>query len=197
MDFYKECFGAAVTWQERELMKKLAEKSCERYDQPVIVNIGVMWGCSMHCFRAGCERAILVGVDIDFDTRKVQKPELLNAIFIQGDSREIHEQFSVQVTDEEHKILYDSDRIDLLFIDGDHRYLTVKKDIAGWEPKVSQGGIMAFHDYAPAQVDLDRDPSLDGVRKAVDEWFKVNNHYWKELPGVNSIRVFQRSYTGD
>lgn len=34
----------------------------------------------------------------------------------------------------------------LVFIDGDHRYESVKKDIAAWIPRVIDGGIIAFHD---------------------------------------------------
>lgn len=34
----------------------------------------------------------------------------------------------------------------LVFIDGDHRYESVKNDIAAWSPCVIDGGIIAFHD---------------------------------------------------
>lgn len=196
-NFWKHCPGAAVTDGERDLMKALAELTCLRYDQPVIVNIGVFWGCTMHCLRAGCERAILVGIDNDYETRKVEKPELLNAIFIEGDSRKVHNEFEVMVKDEEHHIRYATDRVDMVLFDGDHTYETVKADIKGWVPHVSIGGIIAFHDYAYRSQDLKWDPTLPGVKRAVDEWFKVNNLYWAELEGVNSIRVFQQKYTGD
>ena len=38
--------------------------------------------------------------------------------------------------------------IDFVFIDGDHTYVGVKKDIIAWLPKVKPGGIIAGHDYA-------------------------------------------------
>ena len=196
-NFYKQAYGAMVTSKERELLKALAEKSCERYDQPVIVNIGVFCACTMHCFRAGCERAILIGVDNDYKTRQIERKNELNAIFIEGDSREVHREFEVTVKDEEHGILYKTDKVDLLLFDGDHRYLTVKRDVEGWTPHVSVNGIIAFHDYNVKEENIKWDPALPGVRKAVDEWFSVNNLYWRELEGADSIRVFQRSYTGD
>lgn len=37
--------------------------------------------------------------------------------------------------------------IDLLFIDGDHRYAAVKRDIQAWSKFVVENGIIAFHDY--------------------------------------------------
>ena len=38
--------------------------------------------------------------------------------------------------------------LDFVFIDGDHSYEGVKKDIIAWLPKVKPGGIIAGHDYA-------------------------------------------------
>lgn len=53
---------------------------------------------------------------------------------------------------------------DFVYIDGDHRYEEVVKDICMWLPKVRKGGILAGHDYS--------EPSIAGVKQAVDEWFK-------------------------
>lgn len=39
-----------------------------------------------------------------------------------------------------------SQRIEFIFIDGDHRYKFVKLDFELWFPKVTNGGIIAFHD---------------------------------------------------
>jgi predicted O-methyltransferase YrrM len=43
-----------------------------------------------------------------------------------------------------------SDPIELLWIDGDHSFKGVSKDIECWAEKVLPGGFMAFHDY-PSQ----------------------------------------------
>ena len=171
--------GAALTRDERFLLKRLANDTVYAFQYPiVIVNIGVMWGASMHCLRAGAPKADLIGIDVDYASCKVHLPGTLSATtLIQADSTVYHEAFT--------------DDIHLLFIDGDHRYDTVSKDIAGWTPKVVLGGIVIFHDYAPKAIDLKRDPSLRGVCRAVDEWFKVCKHEWVKHTHVDSIVSFR------
>lgn len=61
--------------------------------------------------------------------------------------------------------LFDENEIDLLFIDGDHTYDGVLKDIEHYEPKVNRNGIVLFHDY---------NSSWDGVKRAVDEKYTVS-----------------------
>jgi len=50
-------------------------------------------------------------------------------------------------------------KIDFLWIDGDHSYKGVKRDIQDWVPLVKKNNIICFHDY--------RD--IPDVRRAVDE----------------------------
>jgi len=50
----------------------------------------------------------------------------------------------------------------LAFIDADHAYESVRRDILAWLPKVSRGGYLAGHDYEHAHP---------GVMRAVDEIF--------------------------
>lgn len=55
---------------------------------------------------------------------------------------------SIETLDIVKKIL-DKDRLDMLFIDGDHSYEGVKKDFEMYSPLVREGGIIAFHDIVP------------------------------------------------
>jgi len=50
-------------------------------------------------------------------------------------------------------------KIDFLFIDGNHSYEGVQRDIQDWIPLVKKNGIVCFHDY----------PEVLGVKRAVDE----------------------------
>ncbi len=57
---------------------------------------------------------------------------------------------------------------DLVFIDADHTYEGVKKDLVNWWPKVKRGGILAGHDFA-----------WKSIKDALKEEFgnEVNNDY--------------------
>ncbi len=52
--------------------------------------------------------------------------------------------------------------VDFVFIDGDHRYEGVRKDIDAWYPIVRSGGVIAGHDYTH---------EFPGVLQAVKERF--------------------------
>jgi hypothetical protein len=58
---------------------------------------------------------------------------------------------------------YGGPKADVLFIDGNHRYESVKADILAWLPHVKLGGWIGGHDYHE---------NWYGVRNAVDEIFK-------------------------
>lgn len=57
--------------------------------------------------------------------------------------------------------------VDLLFIDGDHRYAGVKADFETYSPLVRAGGLVAFHDIVP-------DPDQPGMEVS---------RFWKEVAG--------------
>jgi hypothetical protein len=63
-------------------------------------------------------------------------------------------------------------KIDMVFIDGDHEYSMVKRDIELWRPMVTDGGLLCGHDYP-----------WPGVNKAVAELlpkhrFLHNTNIW-------------------
>lgn len=57
------------------------------------------------------------------------------------------------------------DNLDFIYIDGDHSYEGVKKDIELYWPKVRKGGVFGGHDFCP---------KIHGVARAVTE-FTVKN----------------------
>lgn len=80
-----------------------------------------------------------------------------------------------------------NDKLDLIFIDGNHIYEQVKKDIDNYYDKVKYGGIICGHDYeigfdldtkSFTDVDLSQDMSRGfhcGVVKAVKDKFPAFN----------------------
>ena len=60
---------------------------------------------------------------------------------------------------------FGDESLDLVFIDGDHRYGAVSADLDAWIPKVKPGGILAGHDYYAGGS------SFPGVHRAVVEHF--------------------------
>jgi hypothetical protein len=166
--------GAQVTLAEREFIKQQAEAAAGIFDEPVFVNIGIMWGCTMWCLRAGSTTAKLYGVDIAPSKWEIKDRDKLRATILQGDSRTMAFDLPIHV----------------LFVDGDHHYGAVRDDIANWTPRVAPEGVVIFHDYAPALHNLTQFPEIDGVRIAVDEWRERRGRRWIEVPSPDSLRTF-------
>lgn len=157
-----------LTQGEREILVRYAAAVSSVSYFPCIVNIGVEYGASLHCLKAGAPQSSLHGVDLDIS--KFEGDTV--AALIRGDSTD---------PDTAAKM---SDRIDLLFIDGGHSYNVVLSDISLWTPKVSVGGFVLFHDYS----DL---PMHAGVLAAVNMWESIDPS-WKYVESVDTIRAYQR-----
>lgn len=52
-----------------------------------------------------------------------------------------------RMTTDEAAPLFEDGALDGVFIDADHTYEAVKRDIENWLPKIRKGGILAGHDY--------------------------------------------------
>lgn len=79
-----------------------------------------------------------------------------------------------QETLEKVKTILGDKSIDLLFIDGDHRYEGVERDFEMYSPLVKENGILAFHDivYGPKE-------NIGGVPEF---WQEIRSFYkYKEI----------------
>lgn len=161
--------------EEREALFRLAGNVPRN---GVILNIGIEYGASMICLRAGNESARLIGIDLN--TNKLTLPDEfnLNAGIMSGDSGEIARGWS--------------EHLDLLFIDGDHGYRGVTLDTQ-YADFLMPDGIVMFHDCYD-WTDTDKTHRLvPGVIAAVDDWFSsVDKSAWIELDKVGTSRLFQR-----
>lgn len=118
-----------------------------------IVEIGSFHGRSTYALLKSC-KGVVYSIDNNYDQGKSilrdNLKDFSNVVFHVIDSVEASKKFE--------------DRsIDMVFIDGDHRYPKVRQDIEAWLPKAKK--IICGHDY------IDEHPL---VVKAVKEVFGVN-----------------------
>ncbi len=78
--------------------------------------------------------------------------------------------------------MYGDASLDWVYIDADHHYEAVRRDILAWLPKVKQGGIIAGHDYAEYEG--------FGVVRAVTEIFPRVEVWRGEIFDGDGIRDF-------
>ncbi len=62
--------------------------------------------------------------------------------------------------------------LDLVFIDGDHRWKAVEADVRAWLPKVRLGGIIAGHDWDEVEVPV-RATGLTPLKTGDSVWSQV------------------------
>jgi predicted O-methyltransferase YrrM len=74
--------------------------------------------------------------------------------------------------------------IDLLFLDGDHSYESVRRDFADWAPKIRPGGYLVMHDVVH--------PVHDGPRRVVDELVR-NDARWVDARCVDSMFLARKA----
>ena len=184
-NYYKTVPGAQLTPAERDFIFSRARGIEEDLSSKfAMCQIGVLWGASLWCIRQGAPHSLLVGVDIDLrrthkstSDRIQHEDELWDTALIEAESASYGHIFEQPLS--------------LLMIDGDHHYVQVQADIDAWVPHVVKGGIVIFHDYSPTQRNLKQFPELEGVKRAVDEYFE-NDKDWERIEGPDSIVAFRR-----
>jgi hypothetical protein len=63
--------------------------------------------------------------------------------------------------------LFNDESLDFVYIDANHKYDFVKKDIALWYPKVRRGGILSGHDYLKIDWQTDKNFAPNGKDKHI------------------------------
>ena len=103
----------------------------------VIVEIGTRIGGTAYLLGKSNRRTYTIDdysyVDSNYEQSMANLKSLKNVHLLQGTSESFAKKWK--------------EPIDLLFIDGDHRYEGAKLDIDLWLPFVKQGGYAVFHDY--------------------------------------------------
>jgi predicted O-methyltransferase YrrM len=140
----------------------------------VVLEIGTARGGTLFLFSyIAHEEATLISVDL---YQTVEKRILFRYIkkgkqkifLIQGDSHNIE-------TLKKIKAILKDNKVDFLFIDGDHSYEGVKKDFEMYSPLVRKGGIIAFHDIIPDYY------TRYGIKTS--SWAGEVYKFWNEIKG--------------
>lgn len=91
-----------------------------------------------------------------------------------------------QVQGYSHEVARDwSRQLDLLFIDADHSYESVRRDLDDWTPFVKPGGWLVMHDVWFEQLD-DPDLFYEGPARAVRESI-LNHPEWGSFHSTRSL----------
>lgn len=155
----------------------------------VIVEIGGQWGGSASIFCKGALPNVTIStVDLfPDDWLQHHRDNLTEAGFekrsdqLQGDSAEVVLAWAEAKPN----------KIDLLFIDGDHSINGSRADFENWTPFVKVGGFMAAHDCACATNPLPHHLHFD-VTHSLSAWYWQNGASWKLVKTVDSLMIFER-----
>jgi predicted O-methyltransferase YrrM len=155
IDFVNDKYGGFIRpLQVRWEIVSLA-KIVEKLRPKTVLEIGTSRGGTLFAWaRLATEDAHIVSIDLPGGENKWAYPRWKEPFYktfasqgqtidlIRGDSH------SEQAFAEFKRTLH-GEKIDFLFIDGDHTYRGVKMDYELYSPFVRQGGVIALHDVAP------------------------------------------------
>lgn len=173
------------TSAEQELLLELARS----VSGGTIVEIGGEFGMSASLFAAATSKDTRI-VTIDLFPGTLlddHKANLAEAGYagrtepIKGDSSDV-------------AATWDGGNIDLLFVDGDHSYAGVMRDLTNWANLVAAGGLLVLHDCA---CDTNRmpHPSHYDVSRALGDWLQSHGLGFALERQVDTTQVYRREAT--
>ena len=80
-----------------------------------------------------------------------------------------------------------AEKIDLLYIDGNHEYDAVRRDYEEWAPHLKRGGIIAFHDVVRSESGTCQGPWMV-VKERIHQ-----NRAWTEKRLVDSLYIARKA----
>lgn len=139
-----------LDWDEATYLYKVIKN----LNKPLCVEIGRMYGGSTLLMISACNGKV---VSIDNHTAGAEILTVTDC-YLKKLLEYIKPDCEVEIIVGDSGTALGPSDIDVLFIDGDHRYEGVKKDFLHWEPLVKKDGSILFHDT-----------DLDGVRSLLGE----------------------------
>ncbi|MGC8776165.1 MAG: class I SAM-dependent methyltransferase [Minisyncoccia bacterium] len=123
-----------------------------------IMEIGTANGGTLFCYsKLAPNDATIISIDLPEGPFGGGYPEWKMPIYqaFKKENQTLHllrEDSHQQETLEKVKEILNGNKLDFLFIDGDHSYEGVKKDFEMYSPLVKKGGIIAFHDIVNKNI---------------------------------------------
>ncbi|UCD80007.1 MAG: class I SAM-dependent methyltransferase [Desulfobacterales bacterium] len=208
VDFaYEGCSGLIRPFQIRAEIFQLL-KSLEKLTPKVVLEIGTAIGGNLFLFcRMAAEDACIISIDLPGGRYGEGYPLWRAPLYkmFPAKNQKLHliraDSHKVSTLQEVKRILNDQ-KIDFLFIDGDHTYEGVKQDFEMYQPLVKNGGLIAFHDVVPHpehyQCGVDRfwheiKPRYDGeeiVNYCKQQWAGIGvirNEIFSKAPGCRAL----------
>ena len=153
--FSFQAFGASIKpSQVKDEIAKLLEIVAELKPK-VVLEIGTAGGGTLFLFtRIADPEAKIISIDLPGGPFGGGYPKWKIPLYLSFSkcSQKLHlirrSSHELQ-TLEEVKGILGAEKVDFLFIDGDHSYEGVRKDFEMYSPLVGKGGIIAFHDIVP------------------------------------------------
>ena len=88
------------------------------------------------------------------------------------------------------KVQISKEVVGLVFVDGDHSYEGVKRDITAWYPRLRPGGFLCFHDAIHSRIN---DTGYFEVNQAVTEAVSSPDFALSTYCSVGSFAAFQKA----
>jgi|WetSurMetagenome_2_1015567.scaffolds.fasta_scaffold10409_5 predicted O-methyltransferase YrrM len=173
------CGGLIMPLQVRsEILQllKIIELRAPKY----ILEIGTSNGGTLFLFsRVAADNACMISLDLPLGSFGGGYPAWKRPFYKSFAKKEqtirlIRADTHDPATQEKVAAILQANKIDLLFIDGDHTYGGVKKDFEMYEPFVKDGGMVVLHDIVPH-----RQEHGCGV-----------DRYWNEIKGKKEYQEF-------
>lgn len=172
-----------TTW-DSSIFSELIEKELNKIDDLIIVELGVARGGTVKYTLDKFGKRIKKYIGIDpylsrydkYDEMSYMSDEGMEYLYLYVLNKIQNTNFQLLRTSSQLAAQSFADNsVDAIYIDGDHTYEAVKKDIILWQKKISTGGIIVGDDYK----------RFEGVKKAVNESFEefnvIQNTWFKKF----------------
>lgn len=153
----KGLFSDMRSWQVHSEMLQMFEH-VSAFQPSVILEIGTAKGATLLGWCRIASKKV-VSVDLPGGIHGGGYPAIKQRLyreFVVGragvDLQLIQADSHSEATRKSVELVLAGDKIDVLFIDGDHTYDGVKADFELWSPLVRSGGMVIFHDILPHKV---------------------------------------------